>query len=92
MIILIVTACVKSVYQENLTKCSKIKLFIPRSQKKKTAALFLFHKVNHCNFIEIKRQPDIDSDHVLPVGLLHHVVDGIAANKRDVDVVPGYNL
>lgn len=47
---------------------------------------------NQCNRIKIKRQPDIDSDHVFPVRLLHHVVDGIATNKCDVDVVPGDDL
>lgn len=35
--------------------------------------------------------PDINSDHVLPVGLLDHVVDGVAADKRYVDVVPRYH-
>lgn len=36
--------------------------------------------------------PDVDSDHVFSVGLLHHVVDGVAANEGDVDVVPRYNI
>lgn len=33
--------------------------------------------------------PDIHANHVFPVGLLHHVVDGVAAHKGDVDVIPG---
>lgn len=36
--------------------------------------------------------PDINFDHVLAVGLLDHVVDGVAADKRYVDVVPRYHV
>lgn len=36
--------------------------------------------------------PDINSDHILAVGLLDHVVDGVAADKRYVDVVPRYHV
>lgn len=36
--------------------------------------------------------PDINSDHILTVGLLDHVVDGVAADKCYVDVVPRYHV
>lgn len=36
--------------------------------------------------------PGVNSDHVLPVGLPDHVVDGVAAHKRYVDVLPGYHV
>lgn len=36
--------------------------------------------------------PDVHSDHVFTVGLLHHVVYGVAAHKRYVDVVSCYDV
>lgn len=36
--------------------------------------------------------PDIHPDHVLAVGLLDQVVDGVAAHEGDVDVVPRYHV
>lgn len=44
------------------------------------------------DYIKNKHLPDINSNHVFTVGLLDHVVDGVAAYKRYVDIVPGYNI
>lgn len=41
---------------------------------------------------KLSNLPDINSDHVLTIGLLDHVVDGVAADKRYVDVVPRYHV
>lgn len=41
---------------------------------------------------KLSNLPDINSDHVLTVGLLDHIVDGVAAHKRYVDVVPRYQV
>lgn len=39
-----------------------------------------------------KHLPDVNSNHVFTVGLLDHVVDGVATYKRYVDIVPRYNI
>lgn len=39
-----------------------------------------------------KHLPDVYSDHVFSVGLLDHVVDGVAARKCYVDVVSCDNI
>lgn len=39
-----------------------------------------------------KHIPDVNSYHVFTVGLLNHVVDGVAADKRYIDVVSRYDI
>lgn len=36
--------------------------------------------------------PDVHYDHVFTVGLLNHVIDGVAAHKCYINVVSGYNI
>lgn len=51
-----------------------------------------FLMIRKGSYIKNEIIPDINSNHVFTVGLLNHVVDGVAAYKSYVDIVPRYNI